>query len=530
MLGSRMRQRHVVAMLVALLLTTAAAALFAACGTKKSGTSSAAKGTPMQLKVMEFNIEYGGGLVSLKKTEEAIKLGGADVVGIEESYTNLPRIAKATGHSFYNSSLQILSKYPILEAAQANGLYALIEVQPGYVIAFCNVHLDYVAYGPTALLHKKPLDAILAKEMEVRGHALDQQYSALPALAAQGYPVFLTGDFNEPSSLDYTAAMVGSRPQVTAVVPWPVSTKLLSLGFHDSYRDANPDPVTVPGLTWPAHRPKVASWAGNYTAAQFKSEADRIDYVYTAGASETLTSTIMGEQPALPNTGVTLIVTPWPSDHRAVVSTFEITPVAMPTMIAVNARLLTVGDSVTVTYNAPGKSGLKVVVVTPGGAADVGLIGQDAPGTKGSLTFDTSKLAAGGYEAVLTAGDGSVVSRVPFWLRAKNAKVQLTTDKSTYTVGEPIVVSWKNGPANRWDWIGVYKANAADPNVDYYLNWDYTGGHSSGTIPPQVDGSLTIGSDSQGGPWPLAPGKYVVHYLLTDAYTSAGSTTFTVTK
>ena len=122
------------------------------------------------------------------------------------------------------------------------------------------------------------------------------------------------------------------------------------------------------------------------------------------------------------------------------------------------------------------------------------------------------------------------MARVPFWLRAKHAKVQLTTDKQTYAAGEPITVSWTDGPANRWDWIGVYKASAADPNVDYYLIWDYTGLHASGTVPPQVDGSVTLGDSSQGKPWPLLPGKYVVHYLLTDAYTSAGSATFTVTE
>ena len=155
---------------------------------------------------------------------------------------------------------------------------------------------------------------------------------------------------------------------------------------------------------------------------------------------------------------------------------------------------------------------------------------QDVTGTKGTFTLDTSKDAAGGYEAVLTRAGGSVAAHVPFWLRAKHAKVALTTDKTTYTVGEPITVTWTNGPANRWDWIGVYKASAANPNVDYYLIWDYTGGHASGTVPPQVDGSVTLGPRLAGQALAAAPGKYVVYYLLTDAYTSAGSTTFTVTK
>ena len=302
-----------------------------------------------------------------------------------------------------------------------------------------------------------------------------------------------------------------------------MSTKLLSLGFHDSYRDAYPDPLKDPGITWPAHRPKVAAWAGNPTRKDFKDRSDRIDYIYTDGPSKTLASEIVGEKT---DPGASLSVTPWPSDHRAVLSTFQITPAALPTMVAVNARLLTVGDRVTVTYNAPGKSALKIAIVAADGST---VMSQDVTGSKGTFTLDTSKDAAGGYQVVLTS-KGAEVARVPFWLRAKHAKVTLTTDKPTYTVGEPIKVSWTNGPANRWDWIGVYKASAANPNVDYYLIWDYTGGHASGTVPPQVDGSVTLGPASQGKPWPLPPGKYVVHYLLTDAYTSAGSTTFSVTK
>jgi hypothetical protein len=43
-----------------------------------------------------------------------------------------------------------------------------------------------------------------------------------------------------------------------------------------------------------------------------------------------------------------------------------------------------------------------------------------------------------------------------------------------------------------------------------------------------VDGSLTMDGTAQGGPWPLPPGRYVVHYLVTDRYRSIGSATFEV--
>jgi endonuclease/exonuclease/phosphatase family metal-dependent hydrolase len=486
--------------------------------------NATATGKPMQLRVMEFNIEYGGALVSLAKTEEAIRLAGADVVGIEESYDSLPTIAKATGYPYYNVSLQILSKYPVLEPSGGNGLYALIEVQAGYVIAFCNIHLDYVDYGPTALLGGQPVDAVIATEDKVRTSALGELLPVLTRLAEQGYPVFLAGDFNEPSSLDYVAATVGRRPQIMAPVAWPVSEALFKVGFRDSYRDVYPDAAKNQGITWPAERPQVADWAGNPVASDPR---DRIDYIYAAGPSRTLTSEVMGEKGG---PDVSLSVTPWPSDHRAVVSTFDTTPLAMPAMVAVNSRLLTVGDTVTLTYSAPGQSGHKAAVVAAGGDPGSPLLSEDAPGQKGTLLFDTSRLPAGGYEAVLTAGNGAEVARVPIWLRAKAAKVELSTDKPSYAVGEPITVSWTGGPANRWDWIGVYKAKAADPNVDDYLIWDYTNLHASGTVPPEVDGSLTLEGSSQGAPWPLPPGKYTVYYLLTDAYTAAGSAHFTVTR
>jgi hypothetical protein len=118
--------------------------------------------------------------------------------------------------------------------------------------------------------------------------------------------------------------------------------------------------------------------------------------------------------------------------------------------------------------------------------------------------------------------DGNELARNSFWVRSPEASVTMATGKDTYAVGEPIDVTWDNGPANRWDWIGVYKASASDPLVDNYLLWGYVGGHESGALPPQVFGGMTLDENSQGKPWPLPAGKYRIHYLLTDKYKSAG--------
>jgi endonuclease/exonuclease/phosphatase family metal-dependent hydrolase len=496
----------------------AAGPLLVACGSKKDdGGSGASAGEPMKLKVMVYSIEYGGNTKATSSTVKAIKAADADVVGVVEAYDELPRIAKETGYPYYNISQQLLSKYPVYEPADSGGLYVFVEVQPGHVIAACNIATDYVEDGPTALKRGKPVDEVIATERDVRASALTAQTNALSQLAKEGVPVFLTGDFSEPSSLDYTTATVGTQPQIKEPVAWPISEDMQAAGFHDSFRDVYPDPVANPGFTFPADQ----------RGRSAKGLNDRIDFVYAAGPGKTTASEIMGEAGG-PEVSIT--VTPWTSDHRAVISSFEVTPAATPTMVGVSAQLLTAGDSLTVYYDASGTSGNKVALVKTGGDPASALETRDAPGERGHLKFATGSLDASGHEALLVGSDGAVISRVPFWVRARKATVKLTIDKSTYKTGEPILVGWSEGPANRWDWIGVYKASASDPNVDYYLLWDYTGLHASGTVPPTVYGSLTIGEDSQGKPWPLPPGDYVVHYLLTDAYTSAGSAKFTVTK
>ncbi len=91
-------------------------------------------------------------------------------------------------------------------------------------------------------------------------------------------------------------------------------------------------------------------------------------------------------------------------------------------------------------------------------------------------------------------------------------------------------MSWTDGPANRWDWIGVYRAAKSDPKVDSYLIWNYVGLHAAGAVPPSVEGSMTLDETVMGNPWPLPPGRYVVHYLVVDRYRSIGSATFEVAE
>ncbi len=469
-----------------------------------------ATGDRMELDVLVYNVEYGGDA----STDRVMRSLDADIVGVLESYNRLPEIARKAGYPYYNVGLQMLSKYPIHEPSGADGLYALIEVQPGFAVAFFNTHLDYVAYGPRLLANGMSVREVVASENDVRTSSMEILLPSLRAAADAGYPTILTGDFNEPSSLDYTAETIGTRAGVDEVVPWPVSERLFGIGLADTFREVHPDPVANPGLTH--DNPDFRQGGGG----------DRIDYVYAGGPVETLDSRLVGE------TGgpdVDIGFEPWTSDHRAVLSTLELEPTALPTTVSLDRRLLTVGERLKVSPHAPGRSPDTVAVVPEGDDASDALMSRPADDT-GSVSVDTGELAPGGYDVVLLDQAGEEVARNAFWVRSREAGVQLSTDRSTYQVGEPVQVRWEDGPANRWDWIGLYRAGSADPEVDDYLLWGYTGGHESGALPPSVRGEMTLDGSAQGRPWPLPPGDYVVHYLLTDQYESVGSVQFTVER
>lgn len=491
------------------LAATLAVLLLAACTSSGDGEDDAAPepeapatGEPMELDVLVYNVEYGGNA----STDKVIRSLDADVVGVLESYNRLPEIAEKTGYPYYNVGLQLLSKYPIHEPSGADGLYALIEVQPGYAVGFVNTHLDYVAYGPRLLREGTPVADVIASENEVRTSSIDVMVPSVEKLIGAGYPMFLTGDLNEPSSLDYGEETVGSREGVTEVVPWPVSETLIEAGLQDTYREIHPDPLENPGLTHDA--------------------GDRIDYVYAGGPLETIDSRLVGEEGGQ---DVELGFEPWTSDHRAVLSTFQLEPTALPTTVSLDHKMMTEGDRFRVYYNAPGAEEITVAVVPEGGDPEAALDSQSVESPAGMLDFDTAELEPGGYEVVMLDESGAELGRNQFWVRSSRADVQITTDKTEYDVGEPIEVTWDDGPANRWDWIGVFAADAADSEGgDPYLLWGYTGGHDSGALPPTVDGSMTLDEDSQGKGWPLPPGDYVVHYLLTDQYVSGGNAEFTV--
>lgn len=289
------------------------------------------------LRVMSFNIWGGGGNEEkgIEETVAVLKAANPDIVGIQETMLEGPdctadscppqgtsvakALADAMGYFYYdqtgaNAALwanAVISRYPI-GAATANQLGMPIDVN-GKTVWIFNIHLDDEPYQPYQLLGIEYGPAPFIKtEAEAVSYARDTRKAGLDLLESEmatvdpAATVFVTGDFNEPSYLDWTeeAVTAGNHP---VKVDWPTTRRLADQGFVDAYRAVHPDPVAKPAYTW----------TPRYDEAATDDHPDRIDYVLVRGEGVMVRdAAIVGED----GVRTDLVVTPWPSDHRAVVA------------------------------------------------------------------------------------------------------------------------------------------------------------------------------------------------------------------
>jgi exodeoxyribonuclease III len=289
------------------------------------------------LRVMSFNL-WGAGVNEGKGIEEtvaAIKAAGADVVGLQETRgepdpctptdcvakgeSRARALAEALGWHWHDQSGEspalwsnaVISRFPITGASPGD-LGVKLDVE-GRAVWHFNIHLDDEPYQPYQIkgIEYGPAPFVTtAAEAEdwagrTRGPAIDLLLADMAA--AEGVAaVFVTGDFNEPSSLDWTEAAVAAGQQPLAV-NWPATARLLAAGFTDAYRAVHPDPVAKPAYTW------TPMWT---TQEDPTDKHDRIDFVLVRGATVT-DAAIVGEDG--PRSDIKVL--PWPADHRAVVAT-----------------------------------------------------------------------------------------------------------------------------------------------------------------------------------------------------------------
>lgn len=304
-----------------------------------------AKETMSTLTVMTFNIENGGTQISFDKVVEAIHNSGADVVGIQEAWGNIDRLAKALHWQYFSRSQHIISRLPLLEPAHEEHPYLWIEVEPKKYVAFANLHLPDDSYGPDRARAGAAEKDVITLEKQARLKFAMPVIKQLTELVKQNIPVFLTGDFNSPSHLDWIFD--------NKKIAWPVTQTLAQQGFKDAYRSTHPDPFKSPGFTWPAMRPKATvSFDGfNPTANDIP---ERIDFIFASSNTEVIHCQLIGEASYQ---HVDLPITPWPSDHRALVAIFKVKPVELTNtpQISVSTKTVKVQRPFKITWrNSPG--------------------------------------------------------------------------------------------------------------------------------------------------------------------------------
>ena len=478
-----------------------AASAVAGCGEKDEPDP----GSPTaDLSVMSFNVWYGGASVDPGQVVAAIEAADPAVIGMQEPEGNLREIAEAAGLPFVEESLHIASRHPLFPAERDGIPFDYVEVEPDRVVAVVNGHLTCCPYGPNLVRAGKAAADVEAVESRLRLPEARPFARLLAGLGAEEVPAFMTGDFNSPSHLDWTEEAVEERG-LPYPVEWPASKAFADHGVRDTYRDAHPDPAATPGLTWTPGTPPPHIREDETT--------DRIDWVLAAGPSETVDSRLVGEEGG---PDVDVGVSPWGSDHRAVVSYFDVEPAPAPDLVDADPRVVTRGERVTLRYALGGTGGGREVGIVPRSGGDpLATIPIFDGADHIAPMLGTATLAPGRYDAALLDSDAKVLASSPFWVAEPGAEPAIETTSKAYEPGEPIGVSWRNAPGNKLDYVGIFRAG--DPSAYDYLGFLYAGARPAG--------SLEFTRADLGR---LAPGRYLAGLMLDDGYTTLASAPFTV--
>jgi hypothetical protein len=370
------------------------------------------------LGVMSFNVWTSEGSSSGRDgIVSAVQAGGADIVGFQEmGGGHGTTVANALG-MYYDSGSMIASRYRILDTSFSHGVR--VELAPGHEAYIFNVHLRHYFYGPYQLAgieyvggplydpdNPADLEAVVQDQIDSRGAAIAAVLSEMADALSSGLPVFLTGDFNEPSHLDWSAAAAAAGVH-SAAVPWPTSIEVHNAGLSDSYRVVHPDEVARPGNTWsPVFGPHEINQG-------VPEPQDRIDLVYYAGLGVTPTrSDTVGPADGISEIGVA----GFPSDHRGVTSHFQLAELRTTTLtfteLGSNGQAISPGygdhalstPNLALSYNATGGG---VWAYWEGGNWGDGVAFLDSGngGSANGASYELAISADDGFAAILDSFD-----------------------------------------------------------------------------------------------------------------------------
>ena len=283
------------------------------------------------IRVMSFNIWVGGeaGKQPLEQTMQVIRASNADIIGLQETGgherenkarpDNGKKLAEMMGWNYFDQGERtgVLTRFAIITNTP-NKWGVLVRVAEGIEVWMFNAHLMHAPYQPYQLLNIpyanapfiKTAEQAVSEARKARGGQVERMLAELKPALASGKPVFLTGDFNEPSHQDWTQRAVAAG-KCPLAVEYPTTLAVTAAGMKDAFRNLFPDEVAHFRTTWtPITSPDDP-----------KDRHDRIDFVFYGGRGVAVKNCeIVGEDPKFAD----IVVRPYPSDHRGVVAAVEI--------------------------------------------------------------------------------------------------------------------------------------------------------------------------------------------------------------
>ena len=331
-------------------------------------TNAFSQNNSTEIKVLAFNIWSEGNIVENGYdaiVDEVARLSPEFVLFSEVRNADNTNFGKRISaslkerglkyYSFKSNDAGFISKYPIIDSTTIYGgdgqqgvgsIRKLVSIVDGKRFAIYVAHLHYLncAYylprgysGNTWRRLWWPVSSVKRISKMNRASYRTESIMALIEDAnkevANGGNVILGGDFNEPSVQDWIEENKNLYAHNGVVYPWDVSVHLLDNGYIDTYREKYPSPIDYPGFTCPSANKSIEN--SRLTFAPKSDSRERIDYIFYKGQNYLKLKDVIIVGPnscisfskVVESTSKDKFIEPlgvWPSDHKAVLATFEI--------------------------------------------------------------------------------------------------------------------------------------------------------------------------------------------------------------
>ena len=279
-----------------------------------------------------------------QRTIDSIRTTKADIIAMVETYGSAQEIAGELDFYYYTPSAQanlaIFSRYPLTNTGTPSRLSstsfiaATAELPGGSKVRIYDIWLTSAGRHIVQIKDRELSDLEFCAGDDIR-HAQLQVFLGHSDfekdLADEDMLIIVAGDFNCVSHLDYGADTKSQNLNFGRILPIKASATMEQSGFIDTYRFVHPKITRdTLGYTWTTvgqgftyEEQEGFVPVEKNPSPQYQDPYARIDFIYYRGkgvkpvAARTITHHESNKTRSFPE---------FPSDHAAVLTTFELDP------------------------------------------------------------------------------------------------------------------------------------------------------------------------------------------------------------